>query len=586
MVICKSHDEAAIKEPQHSGFDMLRPSTTGRDNHAEEQDRASAQTEQILLTPRKKQPINISIAQKRSRAAPARRWSAIVAIALGAQFCGLPPLHAEEKPEKKITDSGITAAVESGLIFEKGVFPNDVDVSTTEGIVTLSGSGENILIKERAVKIAETIRGVRGVIDRIAVTPVSRPDADIRKDVLTALLQDPATDSYQVSASVKDGVATLSGSVGSYAEKQLASRIAKGVKGIKEIQNDVVINYTAKHTDAEIAGDVKSRLQWDIWINGDLINADVKDGKVTLSGTVGSVMGKTRALEDGWVDGATSVDDSSMKIEPSVSEDEHRKLKYTVRSDSEIKQAVEASFRLDPRVSAFSPGVTVEGGAVVLGGAVGNVKAKTSAEQDVKNVVGVWQVDNLLKVRPKGQATDLDVQNQLKAALFWDPMLDSSTIDVAVINHVAYLSGAVDSRSKRAEAEDVASRTKGVVLVRNHLKTEPEYSIYSYDWPSVPYYDAYSDWPYYNSPPYFSEVFQSPPYLSDEQIKKKITDAFFWSPFVHFDDVKAVVNGGVATLTGTVGTWIGWGEADRDARKSGATAVLNHIDVKKGAWSW
>ena len=45
-----------------------------------------------------------------------------------------------------------------------------------------------------------------------------------------------------------------------------------------------------------------------------------------------------------------------------------------------------------------------------------------------------------------------------------------------------------------------------------------------------------------------------------------------------------MVDGGIATLTGAIGTWIGWDEADKAARKSGATEVLNRITVKKGAW--
>jgi osmotically-inducible protein OsmY len=86
----------------------------------------------------------------------------------------------------------------------------------------------------------------------------------------------------------------------------------------------------------------------------------------------------------------------------------------------------------------------------------------------------------------------------------------------------------------------------------------------------------YYDWPYYNGrlTTGFRD-FGPQPYLSDAQIKKKIEDRFFWSPFVDRDDIKVTVNGGVATLTGTVGTWIGWGEADKDAHQSGATAVLN-----------
>ena len=176
-----------------------------------------------------------------------------------------------------------------------------------------------------------------------------------------------------------------------------------GVKGVKEVRNDVTINYLAKRTDAEIAADVKARLQWDIWINGGLINPVVKDGKVTLTGTIGSAISKSRAFDDAWVNGVTSVDDSGLKIEPQARNGAHRKFKDAIRSDSEIKQAVQAALRLDPRVSAFSPDVTVEDGVVILGGNVGNLKAKTSAEQDAKNIVGVWRVDNFLKVRPKGR---------------------------------------------------------------------------------------------------------------------------------------------------------------------------------------
>ena len=502
------------------------------------------------------------------------RWSVLLLVAAGMQILILPPLQAAT-PAKEITDSRITSAVEDGLILEKGVFPNNVDVSSSHGIVTLSGPADNLLAKDRMVKVAESIRGVRGVIDRITVTPVTRPDEDIRKDILMALLQDPATESYQVAVSVQGAVATLTGSVHSNGEKQLAGRIAKGVKGAKEVHNDVTINYLTKRSDPEIAADVKARLQWDIWINGDMVNATVKDGRVTLTGTIGSAISKSRAIDDALVNGVMFVESSGLTIEPWASEGVHRKSEYPVRSDSEIKLAIQAELPLDPRVSAFSPSVTVEDGMVTLSGTVGNLKAKTSAEQDAKNIAGVWRVDDLLKVRPKDQPADAEMQKQLKAALSWDPFLDSSTIEAGVTNTVASLSGTVDSSFQKAEALDVASRIKGVTMVRNHLKTEQDSSIYYYDWPYYSY-----DWPYYNQSPYDASEIVSELYPSDEHIKKRIEDAFFWSPFVRSDDVKVNVNGGVATLTGTVGTWIGWGEVDKDARKSGATQVLNQVKVK------
>jgi osmotically-inducible protein OsmY len=518
----------------------------------------------------------------RPNQSPLSRWLVIMSILATTQLSLMRPAHAAVTP-KAVTDHGITAAVERGLVFEKGVFPSRVDANTSEGIVTLSGAVSNLLAKERAVKIAESIRGVRAVIDRIAVTPVARPDADIRKDILAALRQDPATESYRVSLSVDKSVATLSGTVGSYTEKQLAARTAKSVKGIKEIRNDLTINYSVKRTDLQIASDVKARLQWDIWINGELISSAVKDGKVTLTGTVGGALSKSRAFEDAWVSGVMSVDDSSMQVKPSIHDGDQRQLKYAMRADSEIKQAVQAALGLDPRVAAFSPDVNVESGIVILGGTVGNLKAKASAEQDVRNTAGVLGIENLLKVRPNSQSTDTEMKEQMKAVLLWDPLLDSSTINLAVVDHVAYLSGSVTSNYQKGEAQDVASRTKGVVSVLNHLKVEPEFAVSYYAWP-----DHFGfGWPYYDQSPYYiSEVFGPQAFLSDQFIKRNIEDGFFWSPFVRSKDIKVAVDGGVATLTGTVGTWIAWGEADKDARRSGATTVINRVKVKEGTWRW
>ena len=535
-----------------------------------------------------------------SRRAEIGRWSAILLVAVGMQTLMLPRLKAETK-EKQITDSGITSVVEKGLKQEKGVAPDDVDVSTSQGIVTLSGSLDNLLAKERAVRIAESIRGVRGVIDQTTVTPVSRSDEDVNKDIAAALKQDPATESYQVAAFVQNAVATLTGSVGSYGEKQLAARIAEGIKGVKEVHNNVTINYLAKPTDTQIADNVKDRLQWDIWINGELIKPTVKDGKVTLTGTIGSAISKSRADDDAWVNGVTSVDDSGVKIEPRVSNGPHKEHEIAERSDSEIKQAVQASLHLDPRVSAFSPDVIVENGGVILGGNVGNLKAKISAEQDAKNIVGVWQVNNLLKVRAKEQPTDAQMEQQLKAALAWDPLVNGDTITVAVTKRVAHLSGTVDSSFEKAEAQDVASRIKGVLSVRNSLKAEPEFSTYYYNdyspYSYSPYsYYSYGDWPYYSyyGWPYGSQwlgydsgMYEPPLFLSDEQIKKDIKDEFFWSPFVDSSDINITVNGGAATLTGTVGTRIGWNEANRDAYDGGAYKVVNQVKIThKASWWW
>jgi len=518
------------------------------------------------------------------------RWPASLLIAAGMQTLVLPALHAETG-KQEITDSGITSAVEAGLAEARGVSLNGVDVATSQGIVTLSGSVDNLLDQVRAQKTAEGIRGVLDVTDNITVNPASLPDEDIRKNIEAALKQDPATESYQTSVAAQDGIVTLTGSLASYAEKQLVTRVAEGVKGVKEVRNQITIAYQAKRSDAEIAADLKAVLQWgDIWINGDLITPVVKDGQVTLTGTIGSAISKSRAYDDAWVNGVTSVDDSGLKVDPGVRNGACENHKTSARSDADIQQSVQAALRSDPRVSAFSPDVTVVDGTVNLHGTVGNLKAETSAEQDAKHVVGVHKVESNLKVRSSETTVAADTQNQLKAALAWDPWLDDSpTIDVAVINRVAYLSGGVDSSFQKAEAQDVASRTKGVAEVRNHLKIVPDFTVSDYD-DDYGYYSDYDygyyGWPYYSESPFYNEspdytydVSGPQPYKTDAQIKKSIEDRMFWSPFVDRSDVKVAVDGGVATLTGTIGTWVGWGEAEKDAHKGGASFVRDRVKV-------
>jgi osmotically-inducible protein OsmY len=136
-------------------------------------------------------------------------------------------------------------------------------------------------------------------------------------------------------------------------------------------------------------------------------------------------------------------------------------------------------------------------------------------------------------------------------------------IEAAVVGHVAYLVGSVNYAAQKAEAQDVASRIKGVLIVQNHLTVGSS-------WPSYVYSDPFSSG---------IETLKPQPLKSDMQLKRDIERALFWSPFVHRNDIKVTVDNGVATMSGTVGSYLGYNEADRDARKSGAVAVVNRLTI-------
>ena len=497
------------------------------------------------------------------------RSTTAVCGALLISSLAAPPLQAA--PEGIPTGAEINAAVDSDLLYDSSVSSNDLDVSTTNGIVTLSGSAPNILAKERAVTIAEAVRGVRAVVNNISVKPVLRTDDEVQRDVKFALLGDPAADSYEVNVAVKDGVVTLTGTVQSWQEKQLSAAVAKGVKGVKELKNDIIVHYKVERPDSQIAPEVKAVLKRDVWVDDILINSTVRDGKVTLTGTVGSAAEKTRAVSDAWITGVTSVDADGLQVEPWAKDTMKKSDKVAFKSDEAIKNAVRDALLYDPRVLSFNPTVAVSNGVVTLTGAVDNLKAKRAAEQDAKNTVGVWRVKNYLRVRVENPPTDDKLAQNVKDALIRDPYVDRFQIAVSALNGVIYLTGTVDSYYEKSHAEDVVSRVNGVTTVNNGLSVSyPTYK--HYYWPySYNYYEPYYNW---------STDYTVWPYTSDAELKDEIESELFWSPFVDSDDVKVEVENGTATLTGTVDSWSEYESASENAQEGGADIVINKLKVE------
>ncbi len=466
------------------------------------------------------------------------------------------------------SDKDITYAVDDELLFNATTPSYMIDVKTDQGVVTLSGSVSNILAKDRAVEIAKTVKGVRAVVDEIQVNTPYRSNADLEKDVKDALLRDPATDSYKINVSADDGMVTLTGTVDSWQEKQLSEFVAKGVIGVKGIANDIKISYKTERPDSEIQKDIEEEFKNDVRIDGALINVSVKDGNVTLSGIVGSAAEKSLASSNAWTSGVYSVDASRLEVEDWARDKDLRSDKYVTKTDQEIQNAVTDAFVYDPRVFSFNPDVYVKDGVVTLSGIVDNLKAKRAAEQDAKNVVGVFWVKNYLKVRPAVIPKDSDLEAEIENAFRKDPLIERWDVNVVANNGVVYLNGTVDSYFEKAQAEDIASKTNGVIAVENNLKVfdDNEY-----------YFNNYYGWNTY-FPPYMVNVAQT--YKSDREIKDDIESQLWWSPYVNENEVKVTVVDGKATLEGTVDTEREKRYAEINALEGGATSVENDLVVR------
>jgi osmotically-inducible protein OsmY len=310
---------------------------------------------------------------------------------------GIPAVLATEA---QLADQAITDAVEDELAHDPAIAAVNIDVQTRAGMVTLTGTLSNLLAKERASRIAETVKGVRGVANQIVV----RPDQDLsdealRKDVITALKLDPVSDALELEVQVAQGVVTLMGTVQSWQEKQAAAGVVKGIQGVREVVNRIAIRYANARPDEEIRADVVHSLNWDVFVDDTLIDVRVQEGEVHLTGTVGSAAEKRAAIADAGVTGVKEIDASGLEVKYGARNPELRQRKYVTKSDEEIRQAVEDALDLSPRVKAYRMVPEVSDSTVTLRGTVDNLSAKRAAAQVARRIVGVVRVENRLKVR-------------------------------------------------------------------------------------------------------------------------------------------------------------------------------------------
>jgi osmotically-inducible protein OsmY len=471
-----------------------------------------------------------------------------------------------------VADSAITDRLETEFWFDPAVPFNTVDVSTERGIVSLTGEVNNLLARERATRIAESLRGVRAVVNRIAVEPVVDWTSTQLSDMVTdALIYDSATEAYEIVVMADDsGEVTLSGTVDSWTERDLAESVAKGVSGVVSIRNNINVSPSQERPDSEIKWDVDRRLYWDTLINDELITVRCEEGMVSLSGTVGSAVEKTRAVRDARaVIGVKDVDASALQVEKWAHNAALREQSPVTRTDAEIRDAVRDALQYDPRVSDFEIEVKADNGNVTLRGVVDNIKARYAAGRDARNTVGVIAVNNLIKIRPVSAPDDEVIAANVLAALLRHPYIDSDNITVLVKDQEVTLTGSVDSSFEKVEAESVAYRASGVTGVRNHLAiNQPAVLV------EKPYLD---DWSIYD----FVWYLPVPGNKSDAEIREDIEEEFLWSPFVDGDDVKVSVEAGVATLTGSVDSLRESSAARENAFEGGAIAVINKLQLEE-----
>jgi osmotically-inducible protein OsmY len=113
-------------------------------------------------------------------------------------------------------------------------------------------------------------------------------DIELQEHVLEELKWDARVDPADVGVTVDDGIITLAGTVGSYAERVAADEAAHRVCGVRDVANELEVRLPdiLQRTDTEIARAVRWALEWDVFVPDEHIQSSVSNGWVTLEGAV------------------------------------------------------------------------------------------------------------------------------------------------------------------------------------------------------------------------------------------------------------------------------------------------------------
>lgn len=218
-----------------------------------------------------------------------------------------------------------------------------------------------------------------------------RGDAEVRRDVLDALEFDMRIDASRISADVVNNVVILRGVVPSEFEKRVAEDIARRIKGVRDVLNELRVVPAQARPDDEIARDVRAKLADDVWVDERTIDLRVSSGIVYLAGAVDSYPAKSHAEADAWsVAGVVDVE-NAIVVEPRTS-----------RTDAEIAREIRRDLDQNLRLDPSSILITVSGGTVYLRGRVSSLEQKWLADEIAWWTTGVRDVVNELTIEPAG----------------------------------------------------------------------------------------------------------------------------------------------------------------------------------------
>jgi osmotically-inducible protein OsmY len=219
----------------------------------------------------------------------------------------------------KASNRNLRQHVLDELDWEPSLDSTDIGVAVKDGIVTLSGHVPSYAQKRAAERVALKVAGVKGVADEIDVHLPSdrkRTDAELAEAAVQAIEWNTQVPDDAIKVKVDDGWLTLDGTVDWNYQRKQAERAVRNLIGVRGVSNLVQVKPAA--TPGDIHQKIKRALERQADEDAERITVTVKEGAVTLEGTVDSWADREEAEDAAWAASGVTEVNNNLKVSRST----------------------------------------------------------------------------------------------------------------------------------------------------------------------------------------------------------------------------------------------------------------------------
>lgn len=194
------------------------------------------------------------------------------------------------------TDEALTGLIQTTILSDERLSAQPITLSVTEGIVALQGSVQTYRRKLAAQEIASSFDGVRGVVNNLTVEPPGQmSDREVAASVRAALDANAEVTKEAITISVHGRAVTLGGTVGSQWERIVAEDVARGSRGVHDVENLLAVNPIEQREDEAVCRQIEEALGHTRGLRETGILVAVNNEMVVISGEVRELWQKETA---------------------------------------------------------------------------------------------------------------------------------------------------------------------------------------------------------------------------------------------------------------------------------------------------